>query len=48
VLGEEGRGLPPDLTATRLAIRMTDRVESLNATVAASLALATRFRKGGG
>ncbi|MEQ8377941.1 TrmH family RNA methyltransferase [Parvibaculum sp.] len=48
VLGEEGRGLPPDLTATRLVIRMTDRVESLNATVAASLALATRFRKGGG
>ncbi|MEQ9195434.1 MAG: TrmH family RNA methyltransferase [Parvibaculum sp.] len=48
VLGEEGRGLPKGLKATRLAIRMTDRVESLNATVAASLALATRFRKGGG
>lgn len=45
VLGEEGRGLPPELKATRLAIRMTDKVESLNATVAASLALAARFRR---
>jgi len=48
VLGEEGRGLPDGLTATRLAIRMTEAVESLNATVAASLALAARFRQRGG
>lgn len=39
VLGEEGLGVPPALTATRLAIATTGRVESLNATVAASLAL---------
>ncbi|HCX69546.1 MAG TPA: RNA methyltransferase, partial [Rhodobiaceae bacterium] len=39
VLGEEGRGLPPGLKATLLAIRTTGAVESLNATVAASLAL---------
>jgi TrmH family RNA methyltransferase len=44
VLGEEGQGLPPGLKAERLAIRTTGAVESLNATVAASLALAARFR----
>ena len=48
VLGEEGRGLPLGLKAARLAIRMTDAVESLNATVAASLALAARFRRRSG
>ncbi|MAM95732.1 TrmH family RNA methyltransferase [Parvibaculum sp.] len=45
VLGEEGRGLPPGLKATLLAIRTTGAVESLNATVAASLALSARFRR---
>ncbi|NLO80086.1 MAG: RNA methyltransferase [Xanthomonadaceae bacterium] len=39
VLGEEGKGLPPSLPLRRLAIPTTGRVESLNATVAASLAL---------
>ena len=45
VLGEEGRGLPPGLKAAKLAIRTTGAVESLNATVAASLALSARFRR---
>lgn len=44
VLGEEGQGLPQGLKVERLAIRTTGAVESLNATVAASLALAARFR----
>ena len=39
VLGEEGRGLPENLRGPRLAIPMRAPVESLNATVAASLAL---------
>lgn len=39
VLGEEGQGVPPDLAARRLTIPMTEAVESLNATVAASVAL---------
>lgn len=39
VLGEEGLGLPPGLAVQRLAIPTTGAVESLNATVAASLAL---------
>jgi len=39
VLGEEGRGLPDGLAVRRLAIPTTGAVESLNATVAASLAL---------
>ena len=39
VLGEEGLGLPPDLDVRRLAIPTTGAIESLNATVAASLAL---------
>ncbi|MGF6233470.1 TrmH family RNA methyltransferase [Inquilinus ginsengisoli] len=39
VLGEEGLGLPPGLDLRRLAIPTTGAVESLNATVAASLAL---------
>ena len=45
VLGEEGRGLPPGLKAATLAIRTTGAVESLNATVAASLALSARYRR---
>lgn len=45
VLGEEGRGLPPGLKAEKLSIRTTGAVESLNATVAASLALSARFRR---
>lgn len=45
VLGEEGRGLPPGLAAEKLAIRTTGAVESLNAAVAASLALHTHFRR---
>ncbi|MGE0529182.1 MAG: TrmH family RNA methyltransferase [Bdellovibrionales bacterium] len=39
VLGEEGRGLPSRLALTRLRIPMQSQVESLNATVAASIAL---------
>jgi TrmH family RNA methyltransferase len=39
VLGEEGLGLPPGLDLRRLAIPTSGAVESLNATVAASLAL---------
>ncbi|MEQ8266589.1 MAG: RNA methyltransferase [Parvibaculum sp.] len=44
VLGEEGQGLPPLAGATRLSIATTGAVESLNATVAASLALHEFFR----
>lgn len=43
VLGEEGRGVPEGLPAERIAIPTTGAVESLNATVAASLALYARF-----
>jgi len=39
VLGEEGPGVPADLPLQRLAIAMPGGVESLNATVAASIAL---------
>ncbi len=39
VLGEEGQGLPPNLNVNRLSIPMTKGTESLNATVAASVAL---------
>jgi TrmH family RNA methyltransferase len=39
VLGEEGQGVPADLPARWLSIPTTGAVESLNATVAASLAL---------
>lgn len=41
VLGEEGQGVPAGLPATRLTIPTTGHVESLNATVAASIALFT-------
>lgn len=44
VLGEEGQGLPPALALRRLAIPTTGKVESLNATVAASLALFAYFQ----
>lgn len=50
VLGEEGQGLPADLSCRRLAIATTGAVESLNATVAASIALHAhhaRWRPGG-
>lgn len=49
VLGEEGLGLPAGLKVRRLGIPTTGAVESLNATVAASLALQAHFeamRKG--
>jgi RNA methyltransferase, TrmH family len=39
VLGEEGQGLPEHLQVKKLKIPMHGRVESLNATVAASLAM---------
>jgi len=39
VLGEEGQGVPADLHAKRLAVPTTGKVESLNATVAASVAM---------
>lgn len=43
VLGEEGMGVPEALAAQRLAIATTGNVESLNATVAASLALYAHY-----
>ncbi|MBX3494202.1 MAG: RNA methyltransferase [Parvibaculum sp.] len=49
VLGEEGLGLPAGLKVRRLSIPTTGAVESLNATVAASLAMQAHFaamRKG--
>jgi TrmH family RNA methyltransferase len=39
ILGEEGQGLPPNLKLKRVRIPMAPGIESLNATVAASLAL---------
>ena len=39
LVGEEGPGLPPRASGTRLAVPMTDSVESLNAVVAAGMAL---------
>ncbi len=39
LVGEEGPGLPPLPSGTRLAVPMTDSVESLNAVIAASMAL---------
>ena len=39
VVGEEGTGLPPFSSGKRLAIPMTESVESLNAVTAASMAL---------
>jgi len=43
VLGEEGQGVPPDLPVRRLTIPTTGAVESLNATVAASVALFAHY-----
>jgi TrmH family RNA methyltransferase len=43
VLGEEGLGVPADFKAQRLAIPTSGAVESLNATVAASLALYAHY-----
>ncbi|MYC26857.1 MAG: RNA methyltransferase [Nitrospira sp. SB0662_bin_26] len=39
LVGEEGPGLPPRSSGTRLAVPMADSVESLNAVVAAGMAL---------
>jgi RNA methyltransferase, TrmH family len=39
VLGEEGRGVPDSLALKRLKIPMASATESLNATVAGSIAL---------
>ena len=39
LVGEEGPGLPPITSGTRLAVPMEDAVESLNAVVAAGMAL---------
>ena len=39
LVGEEGPGLPPLPSGTRLAVPMMDSVESLNAVVAAGMAL---------
>ena len=39
LVGEEGLGLPPRSSGKRLAVPMTDSVESLNAVVAAGMAL---------
>lgn len=39
LLGEEGLGIPPQLDVARLTVPTTGAVESLNATVAASVAL---------
>ena len=39
LVGEEGPGLPPIISGKRLAVPMTDSVESLNAVVAAGMAL---------
>lgn len=46
VLGEEGRGIPSTLKLRRLSIPTTGAVESLNATVAASLALYAHYIAG--
>lgn len=43
VLGEEGQGVPATLPVQRLSIPTTGAVESLNATVAASVALFSHF-----
>ncbi len=43
ILGEEGQGIPQQLQIKRLRIPMTAKVESLNATVAASIALHSYF-----
>lgn len=45
ILGEEGQGLPSSLGVRRIAIPMAPKIESLNATVAASIALYTYSRQ---
>lgn len=45
LVGEEGRGLPPGLAARRVAIPINPAVESLNATVAAAIALYALSRR---
>lgn len=46
ILGEEGQGVPAAVPARRLTIGNTGNVESLNATVAASIALFTYYAGG--
>lgn len=43
ILGEEGRGLPPSLSLTPVRIPMQGGLDSLNATVAASIAMFSYF-----
>lgn len=45
LVGEEGRGLPSGLSARRVAIPINPAVESLNATVAAAIALYALSRR---
>jgi len=47
ILGEEGQGLPEQLKVKRLKLAMAGQLESLNATVAASLAMYTYRLKTG-
>lgn len=46
ILGEEGRGVPDGLPATRLGIATSGRVESLNAAVAIGIAAHAWYRSG--
>jgi TrmH family RNA methyltransferase len=39
LIGEEGQGLPPQFTGKRISIPMTAELDSLNAAIAASIAL---------
>ncbi|MDX9731030.1 MAG: RNA methyltransferase [Bdellovibrionales bacterium] len=45
LIGEEGRGVPKDLSCQRVHIPMSEGVESLNAAVSAGIALYDRFLK---
>ncbi len=46
ILGEEGRGLPKQIQMQRLTIPMQGQIESLNATIAASLAMYSFAQRG--
>jgi len=48
ILGEEGRGVPAELSARRLGIVTSGRVESLNAAVAIGIAAHAWYRAGAG
>lgn len=39
LVGEEGQGLPPAFTGKKISIPMTPKLDSLNATIAASIAM---------